>query len=153
MREGRRASSWGRQWDRIEPVLQDRLHALIAAGMSEDCPFRGGFHALRGVLLRQTNDAETGTIAHFRMRLFAQDALEQLSRVRADGARPVHHARGWPLQMRLMTLGAVLMLGNILPRSRPRTWAATRWPRWKISTVVGVERTSTTCCTSVYGTL
>src|SRR5262249_14658080 len=134
MREGRRGSSWGRQWDRIEPVLQDRLHALIAAGMRESCPFRAGCPGLRGGMVRRTHEAEAGTIANFRMRLFAQDALEQLSRVRADGARPVHHARGWPLQMRLMTLGAVLMLGNILPRSRPRTWEATRWPRWKIST-------------------
>ncbi|HVN20757.1 MAG TPA: hypothetical protein VMU05_18360 [Dongiaceae bacterium] len=31
-----------------------------------------------------------------------------------------------------------------------RYWEATRWPRWNISTVVGVERTSTACCTSVY---
>jgi hypothetical protein len=51
--------------------------------MSEDRAFGCGLHALRGVLLRQANDAETGTIAHFWMRLFAQDALEQLGRVGA----------------------------------------------------------------------
>jgi hypothetical protein len=55
--------------------------------------------------------------------------------------------------MGLMTLGAVLALGDGLPRLRSRRWEAIRLPLWKISTVVGMERTSTTCCTNVYGTL
>ena len=44
-------------------------------------PFRRGFHALRGVLLRQANDAETGAVAHLRVRLVVQDSFEQLRRM------------------------------------------------------------------------
>src|SRR5271157_2667242 len=39
------------------------------------------------------------------------------------------------------------------PRPRLRRWEAIRLPLWKASTVVGVERTFTTCCTRVCGTL
>src|ERR1039458_5523274 len=108
---------WGagllwRYGNHVERVLQDRLHALIAASLSEECPFRRGLHALPGVLLRQANDTETGAVAHFRVRLLVQDSLEQLGRVGTDAACPVHHPRWRPFQMGLMTLGAVLVLGD-----------------------------------------
>src|SRR5271166_2123085 len=109
-----RAGLWWRQGNSVERVLQDRLHALIAASLSEECPFRRGFHALPRVLLRQANDAETGAVAHLRVRLLVHDSLEQLGRVRTDAARPVHHPRWRPFQMGLMTLGAVLVLGDRL---------------------------------------
>src|SRR6266496_2257999 len=65
-----------------------------------------------GVLLGQANDAQTGTVAHLRVGLVVEDALEQPRRVRTEAARPVHHARRRPLQMSLMTLGTVLVLGD-----------------------------------------
>src|SRR5664279_4645620 len=109
------AGLWWRYWNSIQRVLQDRLHALIATSLGEEGPFRRGFHALARVLLRQANDAETGAIAHLRVRLLVQDSLEQLGRVGTDAVRPVHHPRGRPFQMGLMTLGAVLVLSDGLP--------------------------------------
>src|ERR1035441_5234004 len=61
------------------------------------------------------NDAETGAIAHLRVRLLVQDSLEQLGRVGTDAVRPVHHPRWRPFQMGLTTLGAVLVLSDGLP--------------------------------------
>ena len=72
MRQGWRAGLWWRQRKNVERVLQDRLHAPIATGLGEDGSFGSGFHALRRVLLRQANDAETGTVAHFRVGLFIE---------------------------------------------------------------------------------
>src|ERR1700690_4185179 len=46
------------------------------------------------------------------MWLLGQDALEQMCRVRPGLLGPLHHARGRPLQMRLVTLGPVLVLGD-----------------------------------------
>src|SRR5271166_6712978 len=103
--------SW-RYGNHVERVLQNRLHALIAASLREECPFRCGLHALPRVLLRQANDAETGAVAHLRVRLLVHDSLEQLGRVGTDAARPVHHPRWRPFQMGLMTPGAVLVLGD-----------------------------------------
>jgi hypothetical protein len=84
MRQGWRAGLWWRQRKGVERVLQDRLHALIATGLGEDGSFGSGFHALRRVLLRQADDAETGAVAHFWMGLLMEDSLEQLRRVRTD---------------------------------------------------------------------
>src|SRR5271157_1120046 len=114
MGQGWGARLWWGQGNHVERVLQDRLHALIATSLGEECPFRRSFHALPGVLLRQANDAETGPVAHLRVRLLVQDSLEQLGRVGTDAARPVHHPRWRPFQMGLMTLGAVLVLCNRL---------------------------------------
>src|ERR1019366_1968671 len=114
MGQGWGAGLWWRYWNSIQRVLQDRLHALIATSLGEECPFRCGFHALPRVLLRQANDAETRAIAHLRVRLLVQDSLEQLGRVRTDAACPVHHSRWRPFQMGLMALGAVLVLGDRL---------------------------------------
>ena len=81
MRQGWRTGlGWG-QGNRIQRVLQDRLHALIATCLGQQRAFRRRFHALWRVLLRQANDAQTGTIAHLRMGLLAQDPLEQLQTI------------------------------------------------------------------------
>src|SRR6267378_2438425 len=61
--------------------------ALITTSLSEECPFRCGFHALRRVLLRQANDAETRAVAHLRVWLGVQDSFEQLDGVGTDAAR------------------------------------------------------------------
>ena len=59
--------------------------------------------ARRSSLLRQADQAQAGPVAHLRMRLFGQDALDHLGGVRPHFPCPVHHARGRPLQMRLMS--------------------------------------------------
>ncbi len=51
------------------------------------------------------------------MRLVVHDPLEQPRRVGADGFGPMHHARGRPFQMRTMTPGAMLVIGDGLPAS------------------------------------
>src|SRR5260370_26556741 len=108
---------WGAGWggrsgNRVEGVVQNRLHALITTSLGEECPFRCGFHALRRVLLRQANDAETRAVAHLRVWLGVQDSFEQLDRVGTGAARPVQHPRRRPLPMSLMTLATMLILGN-----------------------------------------
>src|SRR6266536_389316 len=110
MRQGWRAGLWWRQRKGVERVLQDRLHAPIATRLGEDVSFGSGFHTLRRVLLRQRDDAQTGTVAHFRVGLFVEDSFEQLRRVWTDAACPVPHARGRPLQMGLMASGTVLAI-------------------------------------------
>jgi len=54
-------------------------------------------------------------MAHLRMRLVSKNALEQTRGVRADGLRPVHHARRRPFQMRLVGPSAVLVYRDRMP--------------------------------------
>ena len=58
----------------------------------------------------QTNDPETRTVAHLRVRLVVHDALEKPRSVGADSLGPVHHPGGSPLQMRLV--GTRTVFGN-----------------------------------------
>jgi hypothetical protein len=82
MRQGWRDGLWWRQRNSVERVLQDRLHARITTGLGEDGSFGSSFHTLRRVLPRRANDAETGTVAHFRVGLIVEDSFEQLRLVR-----------------------------------------------------------------------
>src|SRR5258708_3430702 len=73
----------------IERVFQDRFNAFVAASAGEQRTLASTFHALRGVFLRQPDDAQTSAITHLRMRLVVHDALEQPCRVWADRLGPV----------------------------------------------------------------
>src|SRR5579872_4935296 len=50
----------------------------------------------------QPDDSQTRAMAHLRMRLVGENAFKEPGRVRANGLRPMHHARGCPFQMRLV---------------------------------------------------
>src|SRR6516165_295222 len=94
----------------VERVLQDRFHALEATGIRLQGALGGCFHAGYRVAFGEPDDAQARAIAHLRMRLIRQNALDESSSVRSDLFRPVHHARGRPLQMGLMALRSVLTL-------------------------------------------
>src|SRR5215469_5300989 len=98
----------------VERVLQDRFHALEATGVTLQGASGGCFHAGCRVLIGEPDDAQTGPIAHLRMRLLRQNALDESSGVWSDLFRPVHHARGCPLQMGLMALRSMLILRDHL---------------------------------------
>src|SRR6516162_10808746 len=78
----------------VERVLQDRFHALEAAGIRLQGALGGCFHAGYRVAFGEPNDAQARAIAHLRMRLIRQNTLDESSSVRSDLFRPVHHARG-----------------------------------------------------------
>src|SRR4030095_9236585 len=101
----------------VERVFQNRFHALVAARSRFEGTIGGRFHPGRGVLFRESDDAQTRSITHLRMRLLCQDPRKELRGVRSDLLGPVHHARGRPLQMRLMALRPVLFLGAYLTSS------------------------------------
>src|SRR2546425_12262815 len=88
-----------------------------------------------GRLFGEPDDPETRSVAHLRMRLLFQDALEQACRVRSDVLRPVHHARGSPLEMRLVTLRPVLSLSEHLSSSTPAEMG-----RYALSLVEDLDR-------------
>ena len=48
--------------------------------------------------------------------------------------------------------GAYFSADSSFPREEPRTWLATRSPRWYSSTVVAVTLASSNWCASAYGT-
>src|SRR5215469_2836919 len=73
----------------VERVLQNRFHALEATGIALQGPQGGRFHASGRVLFGEPDDAQARAIAHLRMRLIRQNALDQSSGVRSDLFRPV----------------------------------------------------------------
>lgn len=55
----------------------------------------------------QPDDSQTTAVTHLRMRLIGHHPFEQLGGVWPDLLCPLHHARRWPVQMSLVTLGPV----------------------------------------------
>ncbi len=103
----------------VERILQDRLHALIAARSGEQRPLGSGFHPLDRILGGKTDDAQAAAITHLRVRFVGQDAFKQPCCEWPDGFGPMHHPRRSPFQMRLMGLRAVLRIRHRLaPRAR-----------------------------------
>src|ERR1700741_4734599 len=98
----------------VERVLQDRFHALVAAGIAFQGALGGCFHARCRVAFGEPDDAQARAITHLRMRLIRQNALDELTSMRSDLFRPVHHACGSPLQMCLMALWSGLILRDRL---------------------------------------
>src|SRR5262249_57808350 len=90
---------------------------LVSAGAAPQRPIRCRFHLGGRVLFREPDDPQTRSITHLRMRLFCQDPLEQQCSVRSDLLGPVHHARGSPLQVCLVTLRPMFALGECLASS------------------------------------
>src|ERR1700736_6798423 len=89
----------------VEGSAQDRFQALIRTGLPFEGTPTGGFQPGVGVGLGQTQNAQTGTIAHLRMRLRFQDGADDLGRGFAHTLSPVNQSGGSPLQMSLMALG------------------------------------------------
>src|SRR5215471_21233309 len=81
----------------VERVLQDRFHALVAAGVALQGKLGSGFHARGRVAFGEPDDTQARAIAHLRMRFVRQHALDESGGVRSDLFRPVHHTRGRPL--------------------------------------------------------
>ena len=99
------AASTGRL---VQAAFQDGLETLIGTGVQGQAAPRGRFHSLGGVLLGQAKDAQAGTKAHLGMRLAVQDALAHTGGGRPHAGGPLDQARGCPLQVLLVALGAVL---------------------------------------------
>ena len=134
--------------DLIEAVLEDGVDVAIGAGGDTARPGARGFEPRGAVALGQAQDAETGAIALLGMRPVGEDGLDEGRGLGPDRLRPADDARGRPLQMALMGLGHVGGIGGVAAAaSSVRRWAPTRWPRWKISTVLTLARTSTASCT------
>src|SRR5262249_11325944 len=127
----------------VERVLQDRFHALVAAGIALQGPHSCCFHARCRVAFGKPDDAQARAIAHLRMWLLAR--MRSISRVvcgpicsaQCTMRVGVHSRWAWWLFGRC----SFCVITCSLPRAR--RCEATRCPLWKISTVVGVERTST----------
>ena len=65
----------------------------------------GGFQSWLGVDLLQTQDAQTGAVAHFRVRLALQDGTDDFGSGNANAFGPMNQSRRCPFQMRLVALG------------------------------------------------
>ena len=63
------------------------------------------------------DDPQAAAITHLWVRPVVHNALEQSSRVRADGFGPAHHPRRRPLQVRAMTLRSMLLIRDGLAAS------------------------------------
>src|SRR5947207_6150886 len=81
----------------VQVALQDRFHARIGAGLQSNGPACGGLQTLRGVLLAQPQNAETGKVALFRMAFGGDDALKQISGGRTNDFGPIHEPDRGPL--------------------------------------------------------
>jgi hypothetical protein len=113
---------WSSEFFRIDSMLR-------AARAGQQGPLGGGFHAGMRVLPGQPDDAQATAVAHLRVRFVRHHPLEQLRGVGPDLLCPMHQARRRPLQMRLMTLGAMLMVGDGLedrPEGRPKRMTCLR---------------------------
>ena len=86
----------------VEAGFQDRLDALVGAGVAMACPFGSSFQAIGAVSLSEPQDAETGAESLLRVWLGLKDALNDLSRERSDARRPSHQALRSPFQITLM---------------------------------------------------
>src|SRR5438270_10329619 len=92
----------------VEVEFQNGLHARITARLQCHGTPRGSLHTLFRILLAESQNPKTGTITLLRMTLAGHDAIEYFRCCRAYLLSPVEHARGRPLQVLLMRLGAVL---------------------------------------------
>src|SRR6266705_998561 len=78
----------------VQVALQDGFHALVRAGIQSNGPSCSGLETLRGVLLAESQNAETGAVALLRVAFGGDDALKQIGGRRTHGFGPVHEPEG-----------------------------------------------------------
>ncbi len=141
----------------VERVLRDRFHALVAASArSRNARSAGNLHLAARYCSASRMVYEPRSIAHLRMRLLNQDALEQPCQWQGSGLLgfPLHHARGRPLPDALGRLfGRCSFSVMAWPRVRLRRMRSHALPLLK--NLHGGQRgaDSTGSWTSVYGAL
>src|SRR5215472_13970139 len=101
-----------KRWLLIESVPQDRFQARIRVDSQQQRSLASCLQPLCGESFRQAENAQAGPVSGFWMRLALQDGPHHFGRCRSDRSRPVDQARGSPFQMRLMTLGPMLVNGG-----------------------------------------
>ena len=105
----------------------------------------GGWAAEKGVAvaLGQALEPDAGAVGLLRMTPGVEDGGDQGGGVRSDLLGPADEAVGCPFAHPAVLLGHMLCCGGVAPRvRRADVRLATRWPRWKHSTVRAVSRTS-----------
>src|SRR5262245_48064502 len=144
--EGELGGGLGGEREAIEAVFEDRVDVPIGARLDGAGARASGFEPGAAVALGEAQDAQAGAIALLGVRAIGEDGADEGGglgpRVRAQSIRREGDHSRWARWALGMWAGSVVCR----PRRSWRTWAATRWPRWKISTVVAVRRASTSSC-------
>ena len=92
----------------VQRVFQDGFQALVGIDSQEQSPLAGSLQARRREGFGQTENAQASAISGLRMPLALQAGLHYFRGCWSHRRRPVDQARRGPLQMRLMTFGAVM---------------------------------------------
>ena len=109
----------------IEAVRQDRFDAAVAAGIDREGAFAGGLQARLTEAFTQTQNAEAGAVALFRMPPCEENGFNQLRRGRSRLFRPTSKPLRGPAgeaMVRRHGLSTVLWR----PRCSILGWDATR---------------------------
>src|SRR5271157_6131734 len=122
----------------------------------EDAQFDGAgrhrFQAGRVEAAIRAQNAQAGAEPLFGMRPAGEHGADQAFGVRPDLAGPAAEPIRRPLGVTPVGAGHVVGVRAVLAAHVRRWWTPTRWPRWKISTVRAVIRTSTSARISACGT-
>lgn len=113
VRARQRERGLGFEGQPIEPVLQDGLHRAIRHGPEGERAGAGGLQAGRGVALAEAEEPEAGAVALLRVRPALQDVLGERGGVGPGRRGPAQEARGRPLAVPLVRLGAVGGIGGV----------------------------------------
>src|SRR6266567_196219 len=81
----------------VQVALQDGFHARVRAGIQSNGPACSGLQTLRGVLLAESQNAQTGAVALLGMAFGGDDAFKQISSCGTHGFGPVHQPGRCPL--------------------------------------------------------
>jgi hypothetical protein len=99
--------------DLVEATLKDRVHGAVRDAADAKRSIRGGLEAVVRILLPESHEPETGTVALLGMGSALHDAPGQLGGGWPGLLGPDHDARGCPLEVLLVRLGAVAGLGRV----------------------------------------
>src|SRR6476620_6414095 len=77
----------------VERAFQNRFQTLIREGLELEGALAGGFQSWLGVDFLQTQDAQTGAVAHLRVRLALQDGTDDFGSGNANAFGPMNQSR------------------------------------------------------------
>src|SRR5207244_11973279 len=98
----------------VQASLEDGFQTSIGTSLCCQGVSTGRFQSRVGIGLGQAENAQTGAIAHLRMRFAVQDGAGDLGRGLAHALSPVNQPRGGPLQMSLVAPGSMLVHGGVV---------------------------------------
>ncbi len=99
----------------IEAIFQDGFHALVRAGPDCQSPGGGLLHPLRGIMLYEPHDAQSGSEPLLGMRPVFQDLSHQFLGLGSGFSCPLDHPGGSPLQITLMAFRHMFFDGGEAP--------------------------------------